>query len=71
MLDDHPVIHGVTNFSRFEYRVSGNGDLQIDLDGLRSDLLVTIEADPGLEPELLDEYGVQDAVALNFARNSR
>ena len=61
MFYDQPVVDGVRHFSRFEHGTAGRqSDLEVDLDRLRGDFLVAVEPDPGPQPELADENGVQE-----------
>ena len=69
MFHDHPVVDRVRHLSRLEHRTTGRqGDLELNLDRLRGDFLVAVEPDPGLQPKLADENGVQERLpSLNSA----
>jgi len=57
-LDDYAIVDGVRDFPGAEDGVPGQRDLEVELDCLRSDFLVTVQADPGLESQFPYENGV-------------
>src|SRR5581483_959096 len=62
-LDRDAVVDRVLHAAAREHRVAGQRDLEVELDRLRRDLLVPVQADPRLELQLANEYGVHGRIA--------
>ena len=58
-LGHHAVIDGIAHSPGPENGVPREVDLEIDLDGLRSDLFVAVKTDPCRQAQLADENDIQ------------
>jgi hypothetical protein len=70
-LDHDAVVDGIGNLPGAEYGVSRQRDLDVELDRLRRDFLVAVQADPSFEPQFAYEYGVHVQSCAPGARARR